>query len=202
MNFAQQRQPGGNTTGLAIVVIFHVILGYVLINGLARKVVDVLKKPLDVAIIEEIKTPQSPPPPKVPPQLPKVVAPPPPFVPPPEIQVEAPPVQNVITTSSKPDPAPAPAAPLTVSVGLACPNHMAVRGRLPYPAQAQQMGLSGEVVLEFIVTASGQISDVTVAKSTNRLFNSTAINAVNQLRCNGQGHDVRVRVPFVFRMET
>lgn len=190
---------------------FHVILGFVLLSGLGSRVVEVLKKPLDVAIIEEIKTPPPPPPPpqKIVPPLPKVVAPPPPFVPPPEVRVEAPPVHNVIATSSKPDPdpppvpaaRPAPAAPPVLSVGLACPNHMEVRNRLPYPAQAQQMGLSGEVLMEFTVTASGQINDVALVKSSNRLFNSAAANAVNQLRCNGQGHDVRVRVPFVFRME-
>ena len=214
MNFAQERLPAGNTAGLAIVVAFHVILGYALVNGLGRKLVDVIKKPLDVAIIEEIKAPPPPPPPpKALPQLPKIVAPPPPFVPPPEVKVEAPPVQNVITTSSTPDPNPAPvaapvvaappvaAAPPAVNVGLACPNHKEVRSRLPYPAQAQQMGLSGDVVLEFTVTTDGQINDVTVVKSTNRLFNSAATNAVNQLRCNSQGHDVRVRVPFAFRME-
>jgi protein TonB len=214
MNFAQQRQTSGNTAGLAIVVALHVVLGYALVNGLGRKLVDVLKKPLEVAIIQEIKIPPPPPPPpKELPRVAKVVAPPPPYVPPPEVRVESPPVQNVITTTSSPDPnpptpsvpvaeaTPAPVAPQAVSVALACPNHMEVRSRLPYPSQAQRMGLSGDVLLEFTVTTTGQISDVTVVKSSNRLFNSTAANAVNQLRCNGLGHDVRVRVPFAFRME-
>ncbi|RZI43809.1 energy transducer TonB [Herbaspirillum sp. HC18] len=211
MNFAQQRQPAGKTAGLAVVVGLHLIFGYALMNGLGRKVVDVLKKPLDVAIIAEPKAlPPPPPPPKVLVPQPKVVAPPPAFVPPPEVRVEAPPSQNAISvTSSKSEPArpvpaapPAPAAPPTVGVGIACPNHMEVRSRLPYPAQAQQMGLSGEVVVEFTVAGSGQIGDVAVVKSTNRIFNSAATNAVNQLRCNGQDHDVRVRVPFVFRIDS
>lgn len=213
MNFAQHSNPARHTTGLGIVVGLHLIVGYALMNGLGKHVIEVLKKPLDVAIIEEFKPPPPPPPPlpKLLPSTPVVAAPPPPsFAPPPEVQVEAP-VQNVITTVSKPDftPPPAapaapavPAAPPAVSVGLACPNHIEVRSRLPYPAQAQQMGLSGEVITEFTVSASGQITDVTVVKSSNRVFNSTATNAVSQLRCNSQGHAVRVRVPFVFRLES
>ena len=120
-------------------------------------------------------------------------------------------MQNVITTTSTPapptPPAPVavpapPAAPAIVNVGIACPNHGEVRSRLPYPQQAQNMGLSGEVVVEFVVAAGGQVQDVTVVRSSNRVFNSTATAAVSQLRCVGQGHEVRVRVPFAFRLES
>ena len=41
MNFAEsQRNPGKHPTGLIIVVIMHVLLGYALVSGLAKKVVD------------------------------------------------------------------------------------------------------------------------------------------------------------------
>jgi protein TonB len=213
MNFALQRPVAGNSAGLVIVVLFHVLLGYALVNGLGRKMINVLKKPLDVAIIEEIRNPP-PPAPKVLAPAAKVMLPIPSFVPPPEVTVAAPPAQNVITTGSQPDPAPVPmttpvtvapptpAAQPAISVKLACPNHLIVRSQVPYPSQAQQMGLNGDVVIEFTVGVGGQIAEVTVVKSTSPLFNDAAINAVHQLRCDSQGRDVRVRVPFSFRVES
>jgi protein TonB len=211
MNFAQPTQPGGKTTGLAVTIVVHVIVAYLIVSGMGRTIVNIVQKPLSVSLIEEIK----PPPEVIPdlpmpvPQLPQVFAPPP-FVPPSEVSVQAPPVQDVIATSREPATAPAPApaaaavapaaAPQPVNVALACPNHMEVRSRLPYPAQAQRMGLSGEVVMAFTVDTSGKIDDVTVVKSSNPLFNSAASNAVSQLHCLGQGREVRVRVAFLFRL--
>ena len=54
MDYAQQqRQPGKHLTGITIVIIFHVLLGWALASGLARKVVKVVKGPLETKIIEE-----------------------------------------------------------------------------------------------------------------------------------------------------
>ncbi|NBO96134.1 MAG: energy transducer TonB, partial [Betaproteobacteria bacterium] len=47
-------------TGLVIAVVVHIAIGYALVSGLARKVVEVIKQPLETKIIEEVK----PPPPK------------------------------------------------------------------------------------------------------------------------------------------
>jgi protein TonB len=212
MNFAQAAQPGGKSTGLAVTIAVHLVVAYLIVSGMGRTIVNIVQKPLSVSLIEEIK----PPPEVIPdlpmpiPKLPQVFAPPPPFVPPSEVSVQAPPVQDVIATSREPATAPAPAlpaapvapaaAPQPVNVALACPNHMEVRSRLPYPAQAQRMGLSGEVVMAFTVGTSGKIDDVTVVKSSNALFNSAAADAVSQLHCLGQGREVRVRVPFLFRL--
>jgi protein TonB len=211
MDFAQQqRDPRRHLAGISTVILLHAIAIYALTTGLARKVVDVLKKPLEVNIIEEIKTPPPPPPPpKVLPTPRQVVEPPPAYVPPPEVQVQAPPVQAVIsvTTATPPPPvvvvAPTVAPPPPVAnVSVACPNHLEVRSHLPYPPMAQQMELSGDVLIEFTVTSAGQISDVTVVNSSNRIFNNTATNAVKQLHCIGQGRDVKVHVPFTFRMDS
>jgi len=73
-------QPNENSNsrlaGLIGVVVFHVVMGYALVNGLARKIVEVVAHPLETKIIEEIKPPpQEPPPPPPPP--PKLAAPPP-----------------------------------------------------------------------------------------------------------------------------
>jgi len=48
-------QPYGNAnrrlTGLAVVVVFHAVMGYALVNGLARKIVEVVTQPLETKII-------------------------------------------------------------------------------------------------------------------------------------------------------
>src|SRR5256885_4487152 len=60
--------------------IFHVLLIYALVHGLARKIVEVVRAPLETKIIEEVKRPpQEQPPPPPPP--PKLATPPPPFIP-------------------------------------------------------------------------------------------------------------------------
>ena len=74
MDFArQQRDPARHLIGITFVVLVHVIVIYALVTGLARKAVEVIKKPLTATIIEEIKTPPPPPPPP-PPR--KIVEPP------------------------------------------------------------------------------------------------------------------------------
>jgi protein TonB len=204
---AQQRDPRKHLLGIAAVVIFHLLLVYALANGLGRKLVEVVKAPLNVSIIEEVKPPPPPPPP--PPKVvaevrPKVAAPPPPaYVPPVEtVVVEAPP-PPITTTQAPPEPdppppaPPAPPAPAVINVAVACPNHGSVLPVVPRQAE----GLSGKVTVEFIVTASGAIQNVHVAQSSNPVFNRAATAAVAQYRCVGQGQDVRVRVPFIFQSE-
>ena len=202
MNYAaQQRDPRKHLIGIFLVVGFHVVLGYALVNGLARKVVDVFKKPLTVNVIEEIKSLPPPPPPKALPPPKLVATPPPAYVPPVEVAVQAPP-QAVITTTQKPTPEPvvvAPAAPAPINVAVACPNHRSVN--VDMPRQAQRLGLSGEVLVGFTVSASGEVKDISILRSSNAMFNNAALNAVAQYRCVGQGHDARVQVPFAFRIE-
>ena len=87
MDFArQQRDPTRHAIGITVVVLMHALLIYLLVTGLGRTVVEVIKKPLTATIIEEIKAPPPPPPP--PPQ-PYTIAPPAPVV-------EAPPPKPAI----------------------------------------------------------------------------------------------------------
>ena len=102
-------QPHGNAnrrlTGLVVVVVFHAAMGYALVNGLARKIVEVVTQPMETKIIEEVKPPpQEKPPPPPPPRL---AAPPPPFIPPPEVQVQVPqsaPTITAVTTARPTEP--------------------------------------------------------------------------------------------------
>jgi len=208
MDYAQQqRSPGKHLAGITVVIILHVALGYALVNGLATKVMNVIKQPLETKIIEEVKKP--PPPDTPPPPPPKMVQMLPTFVPPPEVMVQVPIAPPVMATRSAVAPPvfapPAPPAPPVVaaappSVGVACPNSQEIRTNIKYPVQARKDGLQGEVLIEMTIAANGEVKDVEVKSSSNRAFNSVSISASKQFKCNGQGRDVRVQVPYSFKL--
>jgi hypothetical protein len=58
---SQQRNPGKHAVGIGIVIAMHVLLAWALVSGLARKVVDVIKAPIETKIIEEVQPPPPPP---------------------------------------------------------------------------------------------------------------------------------------------
>lgn len=204
MSYAEAQDPRKHLIGLVAVVGFHIVLVYALINGLGHKIIEVMKEPLSVSIIEEVRI-APPPPPKTVVPPPKIVnIPPPAYVPPVEVAVQAPPQAPVITTTTDPAPPPvvappAPAAPAIVSAAMACPNFEAVRSQVPYPPQAERMRLAGDVLVEFIVGPDGAIRNVAAVRSSNPLFSDAATRAVAKFRCVGQSRDVRVKVPFSFR---
>lgn len=51
-----------------------------------------------------------------------------------------------------------------------------------YPMRALQRRLEGYVVVEFVVTASGNVRDVTVVESSETLFEQAAIDAATKFR--------------------
>lgn len=137
MNFAQDKNGSSRLTGFGIVVLIHVLIIWALASGLARKVVEAVKGPIDVKVVEE-KVKPPPPPEKVVPPPPDMKAPPPPFIPPPEVVVTAPPPPNAIQAPvsntppptrevhAAPPPAPAPAPPAPpakpakITAGMVC----------------------------------------------------------------------------------
>jgi len=210
---ARQRDPRRHLTGIVLAVIFHVALGYALLNGLAREVVKAIRDPLSVRLIEEIRPSPPPPPPPPPKKIARVQAkpratPPPAWVPPPEVQVAAPTVEPPITVvqqAAPPEPAPAVAAPapapVAAAIGVTCPNHLSIRSSVDYPPQALRLNKSGEVVAEFVVDTKGKIGNVRIAKSSDPIFNKAVTDAVRRFNCVGQGRPVRVTVPFQFALE-
>src|SRR5438067_5089931 len=98
MNFSQQQADARrHFAGITFVILFHAFIVYALVTGLAKKVVDVVRAPIETKVIEEMKKPLPPPEIVVPPP-PVLAAPPPPFMPPPEFQIATPPpVQQSIT---------------------------------------------------------------------------------------------------------
>jgi protein TonB len=200
---------------IALVVLLHIVLGYALVTGLARRVVEVIKAPIETKIIEEIK---KPPPDTPPPPPPKLAVPPPPFIPPPEIQIANPPPAPTITaTTPTPPPAavviaptpppaapapPAPPAPATASAGVVCSNYATVMGDVAYPRDAQRQGIErGEATIQFTLTASGEVKDIKAIRSSHQIFARNSIRIVSEYKCQGQGRDVTVTVPFAYKME-
>ena len=208
MDYAtQQRQPGKHPIGLIVVAVLHVILGYALVNGLGRKIVDVIKAPIETKIIDEVKPPPPPPPENLPPP-PKVALPPPSFVPPPEVQVTTPQVAPTITVTREapppapvtiaPAPAPAPApvaAPAAPPAPPPAPRVQAVAARIDvgtcdkpeYPAAALRADASGTSKIRFTVDATGVVSKAEIERSAgasreHRLLARSAIDALSKCR--------------------
>lgn len=168
---ARQRNPGRHLVGIGLVVLLHVVLIYALITGLATKVIQVVKSPIETKIIKEVK----PPPPEAPPPPPpKLAQPPPPYIPPPEVHVATPPPQNTITAISRekhpppppPRREPVPKGPVAfnLSQGDEVTILSALQKHLVYPPRAVANNEEGTVVVRVTFRASGQILDVQIAK--------------------------------------
>jgi periplasmic protein TonB len=108
MDFSKtQAEPGRRLVGFGLVILFHAFIVYALVTGLAKKVVDVVRAPIETKVIEEVKKPPPPPEIVVPPP-PRLEAPPPPFIPPPEVQIATPPPPQPTITAVPTPPPPAP----------------------------------------------------------------------------------------------
>lgn len=192
---AQQRKPGKHVVGIGIVVLMHILLGWALVSGLARKVVEVIKNPIETKIIEETKPP--PPPPENLPPPPKLAPPPPSFVPPPEVVVAPPPTPapTITTTTVAPPPAPvtiapapapaappAPPAPAPVAAQPAIASYATCKPE--YPAAAIKAEATGTTAIRFTVDASGKLANAEVVRPSgpsreHRLLDRTAVSALS-----------------------
>ena len=215
-----QQDNSRRVKGIAFVIAVHVVVGYVLISGLGRQGLALLKKPLEAVIIQEVIIPPPPPPPppkkiEPPPEMPKVQAPPPPFVPPPDspppVSSTAPAIQSVATPPptphviAPPPPAPAPpgpaapppAPPAPKTIGVLCPTQVAPE----MPRRALQDGTQG-VVKAQIVLKGGAVQEVNIV-SGPRVFHATVKAAIMQYKCvaDGAGAEVTVTQEFNFKLD-
>ena len=197
MDYAQQqRNPSKHLTGFMVVVVLHIILGYALINGLARKIVEVVKGPIETKIIEEVKPPPPPPPENLPPP-PKMAPPPPSFVPPPEVQIaNPPPAPSITVTREAPPPAPpvsiapppaptAPPAPPVARTAIPARIDVSACEKPEYPAAATRAEATGTTKIRFTVDATGKVSKADLEKSAgssreHRLLDRAAIEALSK----------------------
>jgi protein TonB len=184
----QQRSWGKHAPSILVVVVMHILIGWALVSGLARKVVEVIKPPIETKIIEEIKKPPPDLPPPPPP--PKMAAPPPPFIPPPEINIQIPQVTPppTITTQSTtpPPPGPPPVYQPQVAPQPAVRREYKASYRVDpvFPRQAQRDGISGNVIAHVYVAPTGGVTDVKIIRSSNRIFDREVIRALSQWKFN------------------
>jgi len=210
VNYAQaHRNAGKNLTGIGIVMALHVLIVWALVSGLARKVVDVIKPPIDTRIVEEIKKPPPPPELAVPPP-PKLVAPPPPFIPPPEVQIATPPVQATITAKASEAPPPQEFHPVAPKVEAAPQqagpvNIHAVCAKMPQP-ELPSLNFTGQVkMVAKIIIQGGKVAGVEVGqirgttdRKAQRLLTQAVESAIREYQCAG---DALAAQEFVFNIE-
>lgn len=215
----EPRDSSARAKGVALVIGVHALVGWALVSGLARKAVDVMKKPLEATVIQEVKLPPPPPPPPPPPRIvkppeikapPKIEAPPPPpFIPPPDIPPPPAPAAPAITSVPTPPPAPpviapppppAPPAPPAqpagpVAIGVICPTQV----KPEIPRKALQEGISGVVKAQATIS-HGQVKDVTIL-SGPRIYHSAVRAAMMQYKCQSNAADVVATQEFEFKIE-
>jgi protein TonB len=214
MNFSQrQADPRRHLVGLSLVILFHVLVIYALVTGLAKKVVDVVRSPIETKVIEEIKKP--PPPPEIVlPPPPKMEAPPPPFVPPPEVQIAPPPPAPTITAVT-PTPPPAPVTiaptppvvtappappapkPASMSIAVACAQQV----QPSMPAKAIREGITGSVKARATIK-SGKVIAVEILSSYPRgVFDAAVRTAMMQYGCQTGEDEIKAEQAFDFKLD-
>ena len=212
MDFArQQRDPTRHMIGIAFVILIHALVIWALVTGLARKAIEVIKKPLTATIVEEIKAPPPPPPPpkKIeiqkappPPEQPYV---PPPDIPPPVVQQE--PVIAAVTPTPPPAPpviAPPPPAPVA--------KPAIRRGITPiskvepiYPREAIRAGVpKGQVIARLQIDEKGNVTDVQIIESNPpHVFDREVMRALKLWKFTAEGEKFvgEVEVNFTLKEE-
>jgi protein TonB len=198
MSYVVQRDSSRRLTGLVAVVVFHVVLVYALVHGLARKIVEVVRQPLETKIIEEIKAPPPDKPPPPPP--PKLATPPPPYIPPPEVMVQMPtvsaPTITAVTTVKPPQEYRTPA----VVDAKSCDEP-------PYPPAARRANETGTVRLTFLIDVDGRVLDSKVERSSgSRRLDEAARAGLSRCRfkpatLNGRPERTWGRIDYVWKLE-
>jgi protein TonB len=205
MDFARrQRDPTRHLVGIAFVVLVHALVIYALLTGLARKAVEVIKKPLTATIVEEIKLPPPPPPPPPPKKIveaPKQQAPVETYVPPPEVPVVAPaptePVISAVTSAPPtqphviappavaPPPPPPPAPKPAIRKGI-----VPIQREDPvYPREAIRAGVAkGRVVARLKIDEQGNVTDIDITFSDPpRVFDRAVRQALENWKFKPEG---------------
>jgi protein TonB len=168
----QYEQPsmfsGKRGIALLVVILIHVVVGYGFYSGLARRIVQTVIPPVEIAQIDKPKEEDKPPPP--PPKLEEIK----PYVPPPEfVDIQAPQQENVITqTTVANTPAPtavvAPPAPVQhsrTSIRMD-PKHPLKIGEDYYPDASKRANEEGTCKVKLTVAADGRIVDASIETSS------------------------------------
>lgn len=85
------------------------------------------------------------------------------------------------------------------------PTERGIRASPNYPFEMKRQGITGEVVLQFLVDPKGDVRDVTVIRSSHREFEAPAIQAVLKWkfrpgRKGGKAVTTRMQIPMSFTL--
>ena len=194
--------------GYAFVIALHVAaFMMLLIPAVAPKAAAEKERTVMVTLVDAPPPPPPPPPPEdIPPPPVKNLAPPKPspIPPPPEapvVDIPEPRPNDVVTPPAPPAP-PAPPQDIGASVDISSKNMNPPR----YPPAAFRAGIQGEVILIIDVDANGNVTNVSVERSSrNRDLDRAAMEAARKWKfnpsiVNGQKAAGRVRVPVNFAL--
>jgi protein TonB len=176
-------------TGIGVVVFLHILVGLVLMAGMAKDIIKPTEQPVELMIIQDIKPPEPEPPKETPPEPPKIVEK---VAQMPEVKPveKVVPVQKTLPTptqpttaavptpvaaSLSPSPVAAPAPVVAAAPAPAPPPAGVTRGvsqgeagckRPDYPRDALMNEEQGEVLISVYVNTTGKVQDAKVKKSS------------------------------------
>lgn len=176
-------------TGIGVVVFLHILVGLVLMAGMAKDIIKPTEQPVELMIIQDIKPPEPEPPKETPPEPPKIVEK---VAQVPEVKPveKVVPVQKTLPTPTQPttvavptpvaaSPSPSPVAapdPVVAAAPAPAPPPAGVtRGvsqgeagckRPDYPRDALMNEEQGEVLISVYVNTTGKVQDAKVKKSS------------------------------------
>lgn len=176
-------------TGIGVVVFLHILVGLVLMAGMAKYIIKPTEQPVELMIIQDIKPPEPEPPKETPPEPPKIVEK---VAQVPEVKPveKVVPVQKTLPTptqpttvavptpvaaSPSPSPVAAPAPVVAAAPAPAPPPAGVTRGvsqgeagckRPDYPRDALMNEEQGEVLISVYVNTTGKVQDAKVKKSS------------------------------------
>lgn len=223
MDFSQERESASKRlTGIGVVVAIHAFVGFMVVSGMGKHLVDKIKNPVETKIIEEVK----PPPPTdlpPPPPPPEIKSPPPPFIPPPEVVVQTQPQQSPVAVQTTVAPpvaapvrptAPAPSGAPVGETKPAGPSRTAASinvlecGKPDYPKNAARNEEEGTVTIKFLVGADGKVISSQIERSSgSRELDKAAqtfLSACKNFKAgteNGKAVESTARVAYEWKLE-
>jgi protein TonB len=158
---------GKRGVAFLVVIALHVIIGYGFYSGLARRIVQTVIPPVEIAQIDKPKPDDKPPPP--PPKLEEIK----PYVPPPEfVDIQAPQENTTAITQVTQSNVPAPVAPPAPVVQhhstrpLMDPKHPLKIGEDYYPDASKRANEEGRCIVSLHVAADGRVLDASIQTSS------------------------------------
>lgn len=82
-----------------------------------------------------------------------------------------------------------------------------LRDNIKYPAEAIEKGIEGRVIVTFVVTKDGKITNAEVVRSSDPLLNEEALRVLHSMpdwipaKRNGQNVDLQFTLPVIFRLQ-